>query len=105
MTWTTLTDFAFDSDTGRLWDTGCSWPCFPQSLKVTYTHGYEIVPDGLINAACRFAQQYLENPALLLQRGMGQINDRYAGNTGVVGIVINEFDKQVMDRYTLNSVG
>jgi len=115
MAWTPLTNYAFDSGTGRIWNTtglpgttlgfGPSWPWLPQGLRVTYDHGYSTIPQDLISCACRFAQQYLENPTLLLQRGVGQINDRFAGNTGNVGIVINVFDQYIMDRYTLVSIG
>jgi len=114
MAWTTLTNYSYDADTGRIWDTtglpgttlsmGFSWPWLPQSLKVTYDHGYATVPQELINCACRFAQQYLENPTLTLQRSVGQVNDRFAGNTGGVGIVINVFDQRIMDRYTFVSI-
>lgn len=115
MAWTALTNYDYDAGTGRIWDTtglpgtvsnvGPSWPFTPQGLRVTYDHGYSTIPSDLINTTCRFAQQYLENPALLLQRGMGQINDRFAGNTGGVGIVINEFDQRIMDRYVFMSIG
>lgn len=114
MAWTALTNYGFDADTGRIWDTtglpgttisfGPSWPWLPQSLRVTYDHGYATIPQDLINCACRFTQQYLENPSLLLQRGIGQLNDRFAGNTGDVGIVINAFDQRIMDRYTFISI-
>ncbi len=114
MEWTPLTNYAYDAGTGRIWDTsglpganismGLSWPWLPQSLRVTYDHGYSTVPQDLISCACRFAQQYLENPTLMLQRGVGQINDRFAGNTGGVGIVINAFDQRIMDRYTFISI-
>lgn len=114
MVWTTLTNFAWDSDTGLIYDTtglpgttvafGPTWPWLPASLRVTYDHGYPTVPQALINVACRFAQQYLENPALLLQREVGSFSERYAGNSGGVGIVINQFDQRIMDRYTLVSI-
>ncbi|ETB29466.1 hypothetical protein [Mycobacterium avium] len=106
--WTALTNYAYVGETGLLYDTtgepgttSDAWPWLPGSLRVTYTHGYTDVPQDLINTACRFAQQYLENPTLLLQREVGSFSERYAGNTGGVGIVINEFDKRIMDRYTL----
>jgi hypothetical protein len=104
MEFRTLTNFAFVKDTGLIYDTtgepgvpfsfGPSWPTLPGGLQVTYDHGFETVPQGLINAACRFAQQYLENPALLLQRDVGSFNERYAGNTGGVGVVINVLDQK-----------
>lgn len=114
MTWTTLTNWSYVADTGLLYDTtgepgttvnfGPSWPRLPGSLQVTFSYGYATVPKSLINAACRFAQQYLENPALLLQREVGSFNERYAGNSGGVGIVIDAFDQRIMDRYTLVSI-
>lgn len=114
MVWTTLTQFAFVAETGLLYDTtgepgtvtnfGPSWPGLPGGLRVVYDHGYSTVPQELVNSACRFAQQYLENPALLLQREIGSFNERYAGNTGGVGIVINQFDERILDRYTLISL-
>lgn len=114
MAWTTLTNYAFVGETGLIYDTtgepgvsqsfGPTWPALPGSLKVTYDHGYSTVPSGLINAACRFAQQYLENPALKLSRDVGDVHDRFAGNTGGVGIVINAFDERILDRYTLISI-
>lgn len=115
MAWTALTNYSYDADTGRIWDTtglpgtttslSWSWPWLPQSLRVTYDHGYATIPQDLISCACRFAQQYLENPTLTLQRSVGQVNDRFAGNTGGVGIVINVFDMKIMDRYTFMSIG
>jgi hypothetical protein len=114
MVWTTLTNWAFVGDTGLLynttgepgttWSLGPQWPWLPGSLQVTFDYGYSTVPQALINAAARFAQQYLENPALLLQREVGSFSERYAGNSGGVGIVIDAFDERIMDRYTLVSV-
>jgi hypothetical protein len=116
MAWTTLTNWAFVADTGLIYNTtglpgtditwtfGPTWPWLPASLQVTYDYGYSTVPGALINAAVRFAQQYLENPALLLQREVGSFSERYAGNSGGVGIVIDAFDQRILDRYTLVSI-
>lgn len=114
MVWTTLTNYAWVASTGLLYDTtgepgvttalGPTWPRLPGSLQVTFDHGYATVPGALVSAACRFAQQYLENPALLLQREVGSFNERYAGNSGGIGIVIDAFDRLILDRYTLISI-
>ena len=114
LVWTALTNYAFVAETGLLYDTtgepgvawglGASWPRLPGSLQVTFSYGYSSVPKALVNAACRFAQQYLENPALLLQREIGSFNERYAGNSGGVGIVIDAFDQRILDRYCLISI-
>lgn len=105
--WTTLTNFAFVAATGLLYDTtgeagtystaiGPSWPWIKGGLQVTYDHGYENVPQPLIDSACRLAQQYLENPTLMMQRRVGDSESRYAGSKGMV---LNELDKIVLDRY------
>lgn len=114
LVWQTLTNYRWVGETGEIYDTtgepgamwnlGPSWPVVPGGLQIVYDHGYATVPQALINAACRFAQQYLENPALLLQRDVDAVHDRFAGNTGGVGIVINQFDQRILDRYTLVSI-
>jgi hypothetical protein len=111
LTWTTLTNYAFVAETGLIYDTtglpgvlstSCSsWPWLPGSLEVTYDHGYAVVPQGLVDVACRLAQQYLENPALQMQRRVGEQEGRFAGSAGVV---ITELDARILDRYTDVSV-
>lgn len=104
-TWTALTNFAVVPSTGLIYDTtgepgvsssGPSWPWVPGGLKVTYDHGYATIPQPLVDAGCRFAQQYLENPALTMQRRTGDTEARYSGS---VGLVLNQFDKRILDRY------
>lgn len=107
MAWTTLTNYAVVNETGLIYDTtgepgtpwnfGPSWPRLPASLKVTYDHGYASVPQPLVDVACRLAQQYLENPSGQLQRRTGDIEDRFGGSQGVV---VNELDRMILDRYT-----
>lgn len=107
-TWVTLTNYRFVAETGLIYDTsgeigtsswlGPTWPWLPGSLEVTYDHGYATIPQGLVDVACRFAQQYLENPALMMQRRVGEQEGRYAGS---VGVVITELDKRILDRYRL----
>lgn len=106
--WVQLTNFAFVAETGLLYDTTGqpgttapigypTWPRLPGSLKVTYDHGYAVIPQPLIDVACRMAQQYLENPTNTLMRKVGDIESRYAGS---VGVVLNDLDRRILDRYT-----
>ena len=108
LVWTALTNFAFVSETGLIYDTSgqpgvpvtteaLSWPWMPGSLKVTYTHGYSVIPSALIDAGCRLAQQYLENPTLKMQRRTGDQEGRFAGSSGVV---LNRMDEAILGRYT-----
>ena len=111
LVWTTLTNFAWASDTGLIYDTtgqpgvswtGPSWPWIKRGLKVTYDHGYSVIPQGLVDVAARFAQQYLENPTLQMHRRVGDVEARFSGSAGVV---INVLDKAILDRYTDVGVG
>jgi hypothetical protein len=110
LTWQALTNYRFVADTGLIYDTtgepgtiiastnvGPTWPWLPGSLQVNYSHGYATVPGDLINVAVRFAQQYLENPTLQMQRRAGDIEDRFSGS---IGLVINQLDKTILGRYT-----
>lgn len=107
LVWTQLFNYSYVSDTGLLYDTTgepgtywqsnlLSWPTVRGGLRVTYDFGYSVVPQGLVDVACRLAQQYLENPALQMQRTTGDISGRFSGSTGVK---LNEFDKMILDRH------
>ena len=113
MAWVQLQNYNFVAATGLLYDTtgepgvygynlGPTWPTLPGSLQVTYTHGYPVVPQPVVDVACRLAQQYLENPTLELERRVGDVADRYAGTAG---ICLNEMDKVILGRYTRVTVG
>lgn len=104
--WTTLTNYAFTPDTGLIYDTtgepgvsfgpGPSWPWVPRGLRVTYTYGYATAPQAVVDVACRLAQQYLENPASVMQRRVGDVENRF---TGSKGSVVNEYDAVILWRY------
>lgn len=112
MAWTTLTNYRFVAETGILYDTtgepgstwnlGLSWPTLPNSLKVTYDHGYATIPQPLIDVGCRLTQAYLENPSSVMQRRTGDTEYRYAGSKGVL---LNELDTRILDRYTDIGIG
>lgn len=111
--WLPLTNYAFVGETGLIYGIpggSMRWPALPGSLRVTYDHGFETVPQPLIDCACRLAQQYLENPALKLARKVGDMQDTFFGgystgaNIGAVGVVLNALDRAVLDRFTLTSI-
>lgn len=104
--WTELTNYTFAPDTGLIYDTtgepgvsfgvNPSWPWVPRGLRVTYTHGYETAPQAVVDVACRLAQQYLENPASVMQRRVGDVENRFSGSKGSV---VNEYDSIILGRY------
>lgn len=107
MSWVTLSNYAFDPDTGYLYDTTGligttvnhlpSWPWLPKSLQVTYTHGYDTVPQPLVDVACRLALQFLDNPSSAEQSRIGWTENSF-------GTAVNELDQKVLSRYTLLSI-
>lgn len=102
MEWTEIDGYRVVNDTGIIYCTGYTWPTLPGSLRVTYDHGYETVPQSLINVASRFAQQYLENPNLAMQRKVGDIENRFSGS---FGLSVSDLDRRILDRYTSVEVG
>lgn len=108
LVWTELTNYRFVALTGLIYDTSGepntawtvginTWPWVAGGLQVTYDHGYVTIPQPLIDVACRFAAQYLENPASVLQRRVGEVEERFSGSAG---LVINALDQRILDRYT-----
>jgi hypothetical protein len=100
--WTEVDGYRVVNDTGILYCTGYVWPALPGSLRVTYDHGFETIPQSLINVASRFAQQFLENPALAMQRKVGDIESRFSGS---FGLSVSDLDRRILDRYTSIEVG
>lgn len=70
MAWVPLANYQCGPD-GLIYDTSGlpgvavdypSWPLLPHSLRVTYTHGFETIPQPVAEAVIRAAAGYLENP-------------------------------------------
>lgn len=104
--WIPVSGYAFVAETGLIYGVR---GVYPGGIRVTYDHGYAVVPQPLIDTACRVAHQYLENPALKLARQVGDMQDTFFGgystgaNIGAVGIVLNALDRSTLDRFTLPS--
>lgn len=108
MSWTTLVNYAFERDTGLIYDTtglpgtvwtslGFSWPWLPESLKVTYSHGFPVVPRALIDVAVRLVRQDLENPTQIVQGRVGQVEFRRDS-------AISDMDAQILDRFSVVTI-
>jgi hypothetical protein len=112
MAFVTLTNFIVDNDTGLIYNSSglpgvvntvgrITWPWLPESLQVTYSHGFSKVPQQLVDVSVRLALQYLENPSLLMLRRVGDIEYRYSGSAG---LVVNDLDRRILDRFSVVSV-
>lgn len=108
MTWTTLVNYAYESDTGLIYDTtglpgtvwtsmGFSWPWLPESLRVTYSHGFATIPQPIIDVSVRLALQSLANPNQLIEGRVGQVEFRR-------GAAISDMDAMILDRFSVVSI-
>jgi hypothetical protein len=105
--WVPITNYYSDDDlgiiyntaglTGVVWTGFPSWPWMPASLRVTYDHGYDPIPSDLRDVCVRLATQYLENPVLMVERRVGDMEGRFSGSAGVA---FGAMDKAVLDRYS-----
>lgn len=67
VTWVAMTSWTLDLDTGELADTSGHWPyCAPlgpSSWRVTYSHGYQSIPDGIQGVVLDVAARSINTPA------------------------------------------
>lgn len=108
MAWRTLTNWMWTAD-GLLYDTTGqpgtdvslvpSWPSAPKSLRVTYTHGFPVIPQDLADGVVKAAAGYLSNPLNLTARRVGEVSYQWSDrNTNPV------LDDVLLGKYRLISV-
>jgi len=107
--WQELTNYAWTPD-GLLYDTSGlpgvnvvavpSWPTLPKGLRVTYTHGFQTVPQPLVDAVIKAAGSYLANPFGNTRRKTGDVESDFA----VTLIQAGGLDETLLSRYRLISV-
>lgn len=106
--WQELTNYAWTPD-GLLYDTSGqpgvnvpavpSWPTLPKGLRVTYTHGFQTVPQPLVDAVIKAAGSYLANPFAMTQRKVGDVESSWGGK-----IQPNVLDETLLAKYRLISI-
>ena len=62
---------------GYPWQGGPTWPSLPQSLRVTYTHGFAEVPAAVKAATVKLAAGYLPNPEAYIEKRIGDNTFRW----------------------------
>lgn len=75
--------------------TGVAWGSDPESWRVTYSHGYTVVPDELKGVACSIAARFFSTPAGIDMERTGQRQVKYslesAGFSGMEAMVLASF--------------
>ena len=119
--WQALTNFGWDTR-GLLYDTTRirtlttptplvpwpSWPFLPQSLRVTYTHGYSVIPADIQAVVTRLAGQIAANPNFTQSRKVGDVAAVYGStlmSKGSTLITLRDTDAAILDRYKVIEVG
>lgn len=61
---------------------GVHWPSTPESWRITYSHGYETVPDELKGVVCSIAARFYSTPAGIDMERTGQRQVKYNLESG-----------------------
>lgn len=89
---------------GKLIHRGC-WPRTPRSITITYTHGYDPVPDEVKTAALIMAGVLYDNPDMLASysEAWGPFNESrsYGGSGAGLPVPV----AQMLGRYQLEHLG
>ena len=79
-----------------------TWPSLPGSLRVTYTHGFNPIPDEIASIVLRIAAQVASNPLFLQSKKVGE--DGYVYGTFPGGVTLRDTDIAILDRYVIQEV-
>ncbi len=79
-----------------------TWPWLPGSLQVTYSHGFETIPDEIAAVVLRIAAQVASNPTFLQSKKVGE--NAYVFGSFPGGQTLRDTDKAILDRYVVQEV-
>lgn len=96
---TTVTDFIPSVSSGLL-RRRRGWPGEFSSIEVTYSGGYDPVPDEIAAVVCSMVDRGASIPAGVSQEGTGQLTRVYTGGAGVVAL--SDTEKEVLGRYRIS---
>lgn len=74
-----------------------NWPARPQAIRVSYTHGFGTIPDGLVSICLSSAARQFTNPTGIIQERVESYMVRYAPNTH--GIDFTPAEERVLGYY------
>lgn len=102
LTWTPAPSWTLDYDTGELADTAL-WPHVgprtASSWRVTYSHGYAEIPDGIQSVVIDLAARMLQTPPGIDLERVGERQVKYSANEG-----LTDANKSDLAPYVITSV-
>ncbi len=81
--------------------TGTPWPTAPGSWRVTHSHGFNPIPDGLVGVCLGVAARTYSTPAGAESEKIGGYMVKYAMQADG----FNPLEKAILDRYRLGRIG
>ena len=76
------------------------WPSDPESWRVTYSHGYDDIPDEIKGVACSVAARFYSTPSGIDMERTGQRQVKY--NLEAAGL--NAMEKLILDGFRIPRV-
>lgn len=78
-----------------------TWPWLPESLRVTYSHGFATIPADVQAITLRLAATYAANPTFVQSRKVGEVATVF----GVGGIaILRPEERKILDKYAVQEV-
>jgi hypothetical protein len=81
------------------WGPWAWWPSDPDTIQVTYTHGYATVPDPIYDVCIALAARLMVNPYKLVASRTGGVQVTYTGTRETSELLDTE--KISLDRYSV----
>jgi hypothetical protein len=99
--WTTMdpATYSVSLKTGAVAATDGLWPSAPSSWRVTYTHGFEVIPDGVKGVVLALAGDGYSTPVGVDNERIGQRSVKYTTRT------FNAEELATLDGYRLGRIG
>lgn len=92
------------TSTGRLRRLSGRWTCEEQSVVVTFTHGYDPVPDDVRGVCVSLAGRFYNNPDGLRQWTVGGISQTVAGSADGITGMLSDDEKAQLSQFEILSV-
>lgn len=78
-----------------------TWPWLPETLRVTYSHGFATIPADVQAITLRLAATYAANPTFVQSKKVGEVATVF----GVGGIaMLRPEERKILDRYAVQEV-
>lgn len=79
-----------------------NWPNQWDTVRVTYDHGYQAIPNPIVNVCLAVAARMIDNPYSYNSTNVGGVSVGMGG--GGAGVTLRDTELAILDRYTVLEV-